>query len=99
MKSEFATPAVLAQGAQGEEKLLPWTGETKLVGKPVPRVDAYERVSGAAEYTYDVVLPDMLHAAILRCPHAHALVKSVDTSAASAAPAPSSSMGDRATPA
>jgi CO/xanthine dehydrogenase Mo-binding subunit len=55
----------------------PW-GETKFVGKPVPRVDGYERVSGTAEYPIDVVLPDMLHAAILRCPHGHAQVKRVD---------------------
>ena len=63
----------------------PW-GETKVVGKGVPRVDAYERVSGSAVYPLDVALPDMLHAAILRCPHAHAVVKSVDTSAAEKMP-------------
>jgi len=55
----------------------PW-GETTVVGKPIPRVDAYERLSGAAIYPLDVLLPDMLHAATLRCPHAHALVKKVD---------------------
>ena len=63
----------------------PW-GETKVVGKRVPRVDGYERVSGSAVYPLDVALPDMLHAAILRCPHAHAVVKSVDTSAAEKMP-------------
>jgi xanthine dehydrogenase YagR molybdenum-binding subunit len=65
--------------------MAPWT-ETRLVGKGVPRVDAFERVSGKAEYTYDVILPDMLYGAILRCPHAHAMVKSVDTSAAEKMP-------------
>src|SRR5512146_577675 len=59
----------------------PW-GETRFVGKPIHRVDGYERVSGTAEYTADVTLPDMLHAAILRCPHGHAQVKRVDTSRA-----------------
>jgi CO/xanthine dehydrogenase Mo-binding subunit len=63
----------------------PWT-ETNVVGKPLPRVDAYERVSGAALYTVDVSFPDMLHLAILRCPHAQALVKSVDAGAARAMP-------------
>jgi xanthine dehydrogenase YagR molybdenum-binding subunit len=63
----------------------PW-GETKVVGKPVTRVDAYDRVSGSATYPSDVMLPDMLHAAILSCPHAHALVKTVDTSAAEKMP-------------
>src|SRR5450759_18529 len=55
----------------------PW-GETTIVGKPVPRVDGYQRLSGAAVYPLDVILPDMLYAAILRCPHAHAMVKKVD---------------------
>jgi len=63
----------------------PW-GETKVVGKPLPRVDAYERVSGSAVYPLDFALPDMLHAAILRCPYAHAVVKSVDTGAAEKMP-------------
>ena len=56
----------------------PWQ-QTKVVGKPLTRVDAYERVSGKAVYPSDVVLSDMLYAAILRCPHANAVVKSVDT--------------------
>ena len=46
----------------------PWQ-QTKVVGKPLQRVDAYERVSGNAVYPSDVVLSDMLYAAILRCPH------------------------------
>jgi xanthine dehydrogenase YagR molybdenum-binding subunit len=56
----------------------PWQ-QTKVVGKPMQRVDAYERVSGNAVYPSDMVLSDMLYAAILRCPHANAVVKSVDT--------------------
>ncbi len=54
-----------------------WT-TTRVVGRPQTRVDAYARVSGSATYTLDVSLPRMLHAAILRCPHAHAVVKKVD---------------------
>lgn len=56
----------------------PW-GETRVVGKPIVRIDAFDRVSGTAIYPSDVVLPDMLHAAMLTSPHAHAMVKSVDT--------------------
>ena len=63
----------------------PW-GETRVVGQPLPRIDAYERVSGSAIYPFDVTMPEMLHAAILRCPHAHAMVKRVDTSAAEKLP-------------
>ena len=57
--------------------LAPWQ-KTRVVGTARPRVDAYERVSGAALYPSDIVLPDMLYGAILRCPHPHALVKKVD---------------------
>ncbi len=63
----------------------PW-GETRIIGKPIPRVDAYERVSGTAVFPFDVMLPDMLHAAILRSPHAHAMVMRVDVSAAEKMP-------------
>jgi CO/xanthine dehydrogenase Mo-binding subunit len=62
-----------------------WT-ETRVVGKPLPRVDAYQRLSGAAIYPSDVHLPEMLYGAILRCPHAHARVTGVDTSAAEKSP-------------
>jgi len=57
-----------------------------VVGKPIVRIDAYDRVSGSAIYPSDVILPDMLHAAVLSCPHAHALVKKVDTAAAEKMP-------------
>jgi CO/xanthine dehydrogenase Mo-binding subunit len=65
---------------------MPAWRETKIVGKALPRIDAFERVSGKAEYTYDVILPNMVYAAILRCPHAHAMVKKVNTSAAEKMP-------------
>jgi xanthine dehydrogenase YagR molybdenum-binding subunit len=63
----------------------PW-GATRVVGTKTPRIDAYERVSGSAVYTRDVLLPGMLHAVIVRCPHAHARVKAVDTSRAERMP-------------
>jgi CO/xanthine dehydrogenase Mo-binding subunit len=53
--------------------------KTEVIGEPLPRVDAYERVSGSAVYPSDTILPDMLYGAILRCPHAHAKVVSIDT--------------------
>jgi len=63
----------------------PWA-HTSVVGQAHPRIDGYERVSGAAVYPSDLVLPDMLFGAILRCPHPHARVVRVDTSAADAMP-------------
>ena len=63
----------------------PWT-DTRVIGEPLPRVDAYERVSGSALYPSDVILPDMLYGAILRCPHAHARVLRIDTTRAESMP-------------
>ncbi len=59
----------------------PWQ-KTEVIGKPLPRVDAYERVSGIAIYPSDIVLPNMIYAAVLRCPHPNAIVQGIDTSAA-----------------
>ena len=70
--------------AAGEEPQ-PW-GKTDIVGKRLPRVDAYERLSGAAVYPSDISLPGMLYGAILRCPHPHARVKKIDGTAASRMP-------------
>ncbi len=55
----------------------PW-GKTRIIGERVPRVDGYERVSGSAVYPSDVMLPGMIHGAILRSPYPHAVVKSVN---------------------
>ncbi|MGB1016119.1 MAG: hypothetical protein ACPG4T_18435, partial [Nannocystaceae bacterium] len=52
------------------------------LGKPHRKVDAMERMRGIARYTDDLKLPGMLHAKILRSPHAHARIQSIDTSKA-----------------
>ena len=56
------------------------------VGKGTPRIDALERVTGRATYTNDVKLPGMLFARVLRSPHAHARIRSIDVSKAKAMP-------------
>lgn len=55
-----------------------------LLNHRLTRVDGPLKVSGAAQYTYDVRLPGMLYGRILRCPHAHARLKKFDSTAASA---------------
>jgi xanthine dehydrogenase YagR molybdenum-binding subunit len=50
------------------------------------RVDGPLKVSGAAKYTYDVRLPNMLYGRVRRCPHAHARVKKFDSSVAAGMP-------------
>ena len=54
----------------------------EVVGRPLPRVDAAAKVTGVAVYADDLVLPRMLHCRILRSPHPHARIVSVDASAA-----------------
>jgi CO/xanthine dehydrogenase Mo-binding subunit len=56
------------------------------VGRSVPRKEDRKLLTGRATYVADVVLPGMLHAAVLRSPHAHARIVSIDTSRARALP-------------
>jgi CO/xanthine dehydrogenase Mo-binding subunit len=57
-----------------------------VVGKDVPRTDAVPKVTGTAQYVADLHFPGMLHAAVLRSPHPHARIVSLDVSAAAAMP-------------
>jgi 4-hydroxybenzoyl-CoA reductase alpha subunit len=54
------------------------------LGKVHRKVDAMERMRGITRYTDDLKLPGMLHCRIKRSPHAHAVIKSIDTSKAEA---------------
>ncbi|MGY9014112.1 MAG: xanthine dehydrogenase family protein molybdopterin-binding subunit [Rhodospirillales bacterium] len=56
----------------------------KWVGNNTPRPDGVDKVTGRARYGDDMILAGMLHAKILRSPHAHAKIISIDTSAAEA---------------
>ena len=58
--------------------------EYKVVGTRPPRHDGVDKVTGNARYSADVYLPGLLHGAILRSPHAHARIKSIDVSQAKA---------------
>jgi xanthine dehydrogenase YagR molybdenum-binding subunit len=60
----------------------PANAELHVVGKDVPRIDALDKVTGRARYTFDVQLPGMLHGRILNSTVPHARIKSIDTSAA-----------------
>ena len=56
------------------------------LGKEIPQVNHYAKVTGRAQYAGDIKLPGMLHGAILRSPYAHARIVRIDTSAAAALP-------------
>ena len=62
------------------------TTEIRGLGHSVKRIEDARFIQGRGNYVDDVVLPNMLHMAILRSPYAHARIKSVDTAAASAKP-------------
>ena len=62
------------------------TQEYNVVGKRPIRPDGADKVTGKAMYGADINLPGMLHGRVLRSPHAHARIKSLNTSRAAAYP-------------
>ena len=60
--------------------------ELSVIGRSIDRRDALDKVTGAAIYSSDMTLPGMLHAKILRSPHAHARIVRIDTRRAAALP-------------
>src|SRR5437773_44677 len=56
------------------------------IGESIKRKEDARFLRGKGNYLDDITLPGMLHMAILRSPHAHARIRSVDTAAASAVP-------------
>ncbi len=56
------------------------------IGESIKRKEDGRFLRGKGNYIDDLTLPGMLHMAILRSPHAHARIKSIDTSAAGAKP-------------
>jgi xanthine dehydrogenase molybdenum-binding subunit len=62
------------------------TSKYRVIGTRPVRPDGVDKVTGRAIYGADVQLPRMLHGRVLRSPHAHARIKSIDTSKAEAMP-------------
>ena len=56
------------------------------VGKSVPRIEGRGIVTGQLKYVFDVQMANMLVGKMLRSPHAHARIISIDTSKAEALP-------------
>ena len=50
----------------------------QIMGASLPRRDALRLAVGRGTFTDDIVLPRMLHMALVRSPYAHALIKSID---------------------
>ena len=58
----------------------------RVVGTRPARHDGFDKVTGAARFGADLNLPGMLHGKILRSPHAHARIRSINTARAEALP-------------
>jgi xanthine dehydrogenase YagR molybdenum-binding subunit len=63
-----------------------WPEHRRVIGSRVRRLDGPAKATGKAKYSYDVNLPGLLHAVMLRCPHAHAKVIDIDLTAAEKMP-------------
>src|SRR3989442_1248962 len=60
--------------------------EFSVIGRPLPKIDAWAKVTGETKYADDLFLPRMAYGKILRSPHPHALIKRIDTTRARALP-------------
>jgi carbon-monoxide dehydrogenase large subunit len=59
----------------------------KFIGQPTVRVDGKVKITGAAEYVEDIDFgPNLLYAAVVESPHAHARINDIDTSTAKKVP-------------
>ena len=62
-----------------------WPEKPALIGTSVRRLDGPDKVTGRARYTYDINRPGMIYGKMVRSPHAHAKVVSVDPAEAAKA--------------
>ncbi len=58
--------------------------ETPQVGRAIPRLESWQKVTGRAEYVHNLRLPGMLHGKIFRSTVPHGRIKRIDTAAAAA---------------
>ena len=56
--------------------------QSTIIGASVPHIEGAEKVTGRTVFTADVDLPGMLWGKVLRSPHPHARIRSIDASAA-----------------
>lgn len=73
-------------GRAGPGALEPERAESSYIGSNVSRLDAPSKVSGRLRYAGDMAFPGMLHMQVLRSPHPHAAIDSIDTAEAEAFP-------------
>src|SRR4029077_9562441 len=62
--------------------LSPLDRPNSYIGRSVPRPNLARLLAGRGQFVSDVVLPRMVHVCFVRSPHAHALIRAIDTAAA-----------------
>src|SRR5262249_39758195 len=80
------SPGQSGGGAVNDTVITDSVKQFKWVGTRPIRPDGVPKVTGRAMYGGDYKLPGMLYGKILRSPHAHARIRSIDTSAAQKLP-------------
>ena len=79
-------PEVQAPARPADHAKYGWPEKTRLLGTRISRIDGPAKTTGRAKYSYDIARPGMLYGKILRSPHAHARVRSIDIQAAQKSP-------------
>ena len=79
-------PEVNTPSKPVQHEKYPWPTAPILIGKRIQRLDGPVKVTGQAKYSYDVNRPGGLHGRILRSPHPHARIVSIDLGPAEKAP-------------
>lgn len=67
-------------------KTYAWPSSPTLIGTSIMRVDGPDKVTGRAKYTFDITRPGMIYGKLIRSPHAHARIVSVNLAPARQAP-------------
>lgn len=65
---------------------MPKKDNLTIIGQRLPKIEGFEKANGSALFVDDLMLPNMLVGKLLRSPHPHAVIRSIDTSAAEALP-------------
>lgn len=67
-------------------KTYAWPSSPTLIGTSIMRLDGPDKVTGRAKYTFDIARPGMIYGKLIRSPHAHARIVSINLAPARQAP-------------
>ena len=85
-KAQQGAPPPAAPGPTANAKKYAWPAKPTVLSTRVKRLDGPDKVTGRAKYSFDINRPGMIYGKIVRSPHPHARIVSVDMTAARRAP-------------